>query len=157
MIRISSFAVTTLISLVIICFSITGTVFGQAKNYEKHALRVSQVIAAVAKYKLACIRLVARVNQNKIQDAYRDEMEEDYMEEVQILLESKSLYHSGITMTKIMYEDGLITYRMVIHNQSIDRMSYYEKQQLLKELQKVDFPDANSIISHQFLEIQQIV
>ena len=33
-------------------------------NYEKHALRVSIVIAAVAKNKLACFWLVARVNKN---------------------------------------------------------------------------------------------
>ncbi len=127
MIKISSFAVTILISLVIICFSITGTVFGQAKNL------------------------------NKIQDGYREEMEEYYIEEVRLLLESKCIYDSGITMTKVIYEDGLFTYQMMIHNQSIDRMPYYEKQQLLKELQKVNFPDSNSLISHHFLEIEKTV
>ncbi len=121
--RVSSFTIMTLLLLAVTCFSITGTAFGQAKN------------------------------QDKMQDAYREEMEEDYKKEIQELLEDKCLYYSGITMTKIIYEDGLVTYNMVIHNRSIDRMSYYEKHQLLKELQKIEFPDMNSKVSYEFLKI----
>ena len=121
--KVSAFAVTTFILLAIICFSITGTVLGQAKN------------------------------QSKIENAYRDKMEEVYIVKVRELLESKYLHHSGITLTKVIDTDGQITYQMMIHNQSIDRMSYCDKQKLLKELQEVTFPDADSTISHQFLEI----
>lgn len=121
--RISSFAVTTFILLSIICFSITGTVLGQAKN------------------------------QIKIEDTYRDRMEEAYIAKVRSLLESECLYRSGITMTKVIDQDGQITYQMVIHNKSINQMPYVKRQQLLKALQKVTFPESDSTISLQFLEI----
>lgn len=121
--KISSFTVTTIILLTIICFSITGTVLGQAKN------------------------------QSRIEDAYRNKMEEDYIAKVRSLLESECLYRSGITMTKVINQDGQITYQMVIHNKLINQMSWNKKQQLLKTLQKVTFLDADSTISHQFLEI----
>jgi len=121
--KISAFTVTTLVLLAIICFSITGTVLSQGRN------------------------------QSKIEDSYRDQIEEDYIQEVRDFLNQAHMSNSGVTMTKVIYEEGQIEYQVTIHNRAIDRMSSYEQQKLIEELQKISFPDSQSTISHQFLTL----
>ena len=121
--KVSAFTITTFILVGIILFSITGTVFSQSAN------------------------------KSKIEDKYRNQMEEDYIQEVREFLEEKNMSNSGITMTKVIYENGQMEYEVTIHNRAIDLMSYYEQQKLQQELQKISFPDSSSTVSHEFLKI----
>ncbi|MDD2973216.1 MAG: hypothetical protein PHE02_13920 [Lachnospiraceae bacterium] len=116
-------AITTITLLLIICFSITGTVRSQGKN------------------------------ESKIETQYRSQMEDDYMMRIRELLESEHMRNSGITMTKVIYENGQIAYEMTIHNRVIDRMSDAEQQKLRGQLEKISFPDTQSSVSHQFLTL----
>lgn len=70
MIKISKFISLTVLFITVICFCISGTVFGQSQaGHKKQAL-------------------------------YRDRMEEDFLKEVSAVLEREHLYKSGLTMTK---------------------------------------------------------
>lgn len=121
--KVSAFTITTVVLLVIICLSITGTVLSQGKN------------------------------QSRIENQYRRQMEKDYVQEIRAYLEQLHMSNSGVTMTKVIYEDGQMEYQVTIHNKAIDRMSYQEQQELLWELEKISFPDTQSSISHQFLSL----
>ncbi|MDD3206714.1 MAG: hypothetical protein PHS74_13445 [Lachnospiraceae bacterium] len=121
--KVSAFTIVTCILVGIICFCITGTVFSQEKS------------------------------QSKVQKAYREQMEKDYVQEVRELLENEDMSNSGITMTKVIYPDGQMQYELTIHNRKIDKMSEHGKQQLQGKLQKLSFPDTESMVQHQFLEL----
>lgn len=70
MVKIPKFISLTILLIAVICFCISGTVFGQPQAG------------------------------NKAQALYRDRMEEDFLKEVSAVLEREHLYKSGLTMTK---------------------------------------------------------
>ena len=74
-------------------------------NYEKHALRVSQVTAAVAKYKPTCIWLVARVNKIQGETAMFEMKEEYYLGVDLIDGEHKKLFEIAEEAYKLLNEE----------------------------------------------------
>lgn len=121
--KISVFTITTFVLLTIICLSITGTALSQGKN------------------------------RSRIENAYRDDMEKEYVQAVRDFLEQAHMTNSGVTMTKVIYENGQMEYQVTIHNRAVERMSFYEQQKLLEELKKISFPDTQNTISHEFLTL----
>ena len=80
-----------------------------------------------------------------------EELEEDYTQRLQEMLESKGYRNAGITMTKIYQEDGSREYTIQIHHKRIDRLDAGEKILLLNELAAIRFGDDQCIILHKFL------
>lgn len=80
-----------------------------------------------------------------------EELEEDYTQRLQEMLESKGYRNAGITMTKIYQEDGSREYTIQIHHKRIDRLDAGEKILLLKELAAIRFGDDQCTILHKFL------
>lgn len=80
-----------------------------------------------------------------------EELEEDYTQRLQEMLESKGYRNAGITMTKIYQEDGSREYTIQIHHKRIDRLDAGEKILLLNELAAIRFGDDQCTILHKFL------
>lgn len=81
------------------------------------------------------------------------QMEKEYLENIKETLVSKHIVNSGVTMTKIIYEDGRREYTVTIHNDMINRLSVEKREELEETLAKTDFPVQNCQVYHEFLMI----
>lgn len=122
MVKISRFISLTILFIAVICFCISGTVFGQSQT------------------------------RRKTQERYRDRLEDNFLKEINAVLEQKHLYKSGLTMTKIE-ENGEREYKVLIYNKYINEMTKEEREALQEELEKIIFPDQVSKAAHIFVNI----
>ena len=88
---------------------------------------------------------------NKEQAAYYDQVESDYLVLLKEELKMAGYENCGITMTKILNEDGSREYTVLIHHKSINKLSKLEKQELLSSLLPAEFSSDEIIFLHKFL------
>ena len=71
-------------------------------------------------------------------DAYYEEMENTYEEELRTRLSQEGYRNAGITMTKVFYEDGMREYTVKLHHKRIEALTVEEQEALLAELSKIE-------------------
>ncbi len=119
------FMISTIITIVlalVIAFGISGTVIGQSKGCDRDRER------------------------------YYRTAEQEYVQEIRNLLEEKGYCNSGITMNRVIEEDGTREYTITIHHRRIDRLCDEQKDALIAECQSIAFPVENCNFCHEFLE-----
>ena len=84
-------------------------------------------------------------------ERYYDELERDYLTELKSMLAREGYKNSGVTMTRVIDEEGTRSYTVTIHHGLIDKLSVKEKELLSKACGEVLFADAECSFSHNFL------
>jgi len=86
------------------------------------------------------------------------EMEEYYREQEKVLLAETKEYltelgfkNSGVTLTRVVDEEGAREYTFTIHHGKIDRMEERERLELAEELSKLAALEGDCSFSHEFL------
>lgn len=115
-------AIITVLLVLIIAFCISGTAIGQNRS------------------------------DAGAEEQYCQAAEQEYIQEIRNLLKEKGYSNSGITMNRVIEEDGTREYMVFIHHRRISRLSEEEKNALVRECQSIDFSVENCSISHEFLE-----
>ena len=85
------------------------------------------------------------------QNAYYEDMEDNYVASLKSELTAKGYRNAGITMTKIFYENGEREYTVKIHHKRMENLSLEEQEVLLEELSMTNFADRECKISLTFI------
>ena len=83
---------------------------------------------------------------------YYSGMEKEYRKELRNELENAGLKNSGITMTKVIRENGERIYSVSIHNEKWDRMPEDEKEELTVRVSALRLPVDDTEITCYFNE-----
>lgn len=71
------------------------------------------------------------------EEAYYQELEKQYRLQVREYLDSRGFPNSGVTMTRILTEEGRREYKVLIHHQWIGGLHETEKEELKDELKEL--------------------
>lgn len=115
------FFVITMILVFVTAFSVAGTVNG--KNNEKE----------------------------RVEKHYLASIEKEYRQEITDILQKEGYKQSGITMTRVIQDEGMIDYTVKIHHKKLGKLSEIQKQELEKKLKQIDFAVENVSFCHEFL------
>ena len=85
------------------------------------------------------------------EESYRM-MEQEYVAKVRDLLEEKGYCNSGVTMNRVIEEDGSRVYTVTIHHRRIKKLDPARQEELIHECEKIDFPVEDCSFCHEFLE-----
>lgn len=119
--RNCGFILATIVLLLITTLSIAGTV------YSKEADRY------------------------RVDDGCIKEQEQEYLQQVKAVLQNYNCNNSGITMTKIIDENGDREYYVKLHHKKINAMDLAEKAELRRDLENVGFSKEKFTIFYEFL------
>ena len=98
------FVLITVVLIMVTVFCTTGTVMGM----EKDAARVDE--------------------------KYYKQMEKEYVKQVRSYLQEEGYENSGVTLTKILFEDGSREYTLNVHHKRIGKLSESEQNALRNAL-----------------------
>ncbi len=116
-----AFLVATICLVAVIAFCITGTVVSQSN-----------------------------VNVQELENYYR-EQERQLLAETKGYLTELGYRNSGVTLTRVVDEDGAREYTFTIHHGKIDRMEEAERKELAGELSKIAVMEGDCKFYHEFL------
>ncbi len=88
------------------------------------------------------------------QDEYRKAGEKEYVTALRSYLAQQGYHDSGVTLTSVMYADGVRTYTATIHHAAIDSLTEKERQDLRIRLEALKTTMQNHIY-HEFLITNQ--
>ncbi len=114
--------VVTMLLILIIAFCICGTAFGQSRG------------------------------RNQAQERYYRALEQEYVKEIRKLLAERGYCNSGVTMNRVVQEDGSRQYTITIHHRRITQLDEEQQEELLGECRMIDFPVEDCTFCHEFLE-----
>lgn len=114
--------IVTILLVLVIAGSISGTVLSQAKG------------------------------KPSVDNKHYQQLEREYLASVKGILTDEGFRNSGVTITKIIEEDGSRQYQVLIHHGKLDRLSEQEKETLTLQLAQIDFPVEDCSFFHEFLE-----
>ena len=97
-------------AMIVICFCVTGTVYSKEKQSRKE------------------------------QEQYYRSVEAAYLSEVREWLGENGYENSGVTMTKVIEEDGSREYTLSVHHHKISNLEEGEQVSLKNELTGMDNP-----------------
>nr|MBQ8252545.1 hypothetical protein [Lachnospiraceae bacterium] len=116
------------------------------KTTEKIVYAVVAIVFVAAFTMLFTVQARSRAAEAVLFDNRSFEVSEQaYKEQVETVLDSYGLYHSGLTMTRVVSMDGKREYALVIYNSRISRLEEKEYCSLEADLSRcaVVLPDGN--------------
>lgn len=87
----------------------------------------------------------------KLEEAYYQELEKNYLSEMKAYLNGRGFYNSGITMTRTDTQEGRREYRILIHNSRLERLSGAEKEEMKEDLKAIYSGMEECGFCHEFL------
>lgn len=121
----------------------TGTAF--------RTMAMSAVFVLVATF-FVTMTVKSQSNHDELMEQkYYDELESNYIEQVEAVLERNGLSNSGINMTRVSDTDGSRVYTVVIHNSYFGRMETKKLTRVEQEVRAVSFADETSRFCHAFM------
>lgn len=89
---------------------------------------------------------------SKEQKEYHQALEEEYVEEVRAYLEKQGYANSGVTINRIIENDGSVEYTVTIHHRRILALESAKREALALECGKIEFPMEDCSLCYTFLE-----
>ena len=121
--RVGYFTITTIVLVLVITFCAVGTV----KSISKESAAS--------------------------EEAYYQELEKNYIRQVRAYLEEEGFRNSGVTMTRVLTQEGKREYNVLIHNSRLNNLSDAEKEGLKAELKELYSGMEECGFYHEFLEM----
>lgn len=115
------FVIMTVCLVFVNTFFITGTVFCQSEPSDKEL------------------------------ENYYQAKEHELVKETRSYLNQEGFRNSGVTLTKVINEDGCREYTVTVHHEKIDKMDNQSRENLREELATLVFATDNCYFSHEFL------
>lgn len=111
--------IITIALILVIAFCISGTVISQSKG------------------------------QSRVEESFYQEVEQEYVREVRELLTTQGYNNSGVTMTRIIDENGIREYTVAIQHKYISKLEEEKKLELIKDCEEIVFPVENCNFCHE--------
>ncbi|MBQ9135983.1 MAG: hypothetical protein IJX66_07840 [Lachnospiraceae bacterium] len=81
-------------------------------------------------------------------EEYYVKLEKEYVAELRDYLNGEGFLNSGVMLTRIVSEDGSREYTITVHNSRFDRLTEWEKEILLEEMEQKAFEEENCSFVH---------
>lgn len=120
--KTAKFVTITILLFFITTFSVTGTVMSQSRG------------------------------RNMVDAKHYRALENDYIASVRQQLAGQGYKNAGVTMTKIIENDGRREYTVMLHHKRINALSEGEQRQLAENLGNTWFPVEDCVFVYKFLE-----
>lgn len=120
--KITWWMIATVFLVLICAFAISGTVFSQSRETARE------------------------------QKEYYKMLEHEYVEKVRTFLAEQGYASSGITMNRIIDQDGSVEYTVTIHHRRISDLDAEQQEVLLEECREIQFPVEDCSIYYELLE-----
>lgn len=86
------------------------------------------------------------------QKEYYKTLEQEYVKRMSEFLKEQGYANSGITMNRMIEEDGTLRYTVTIHHRRIEQLDDIQRRELLSKCQEIEFPEQDCSFYHKFLE-----
>ena len=86
------------------------------------------------------------------QKEYYKVLEQEYVKRMREFLDEQGYADSGVTMNRIIEEDGTLEYTVIIHHRRIDQLDDGQRGELLSKCQEIEFPEQDCSFCHKFLD-----
>ncbi len=120
----------------------------KVKMFEKAAYILVVLVIVVAVSMLCSVQAKSRSRAAVLFDngAY-ETAEQEYQKQVRDILESYGIYHSGLTMTRVVSLEGEREYTILIYNDNLSDLEKESYTDLFHEISKcrVSAPDGNML------------
>ncbi len=87
------------------------------------------------------------------QKEYYKSLEQEYMKDMQNFLASQGYADSGVTMNRVIEEDGSLQYIVTIYHKGIVQLDVTGRGQLLSKCERIEFADKECSFCHKILEV----
>lgn len=87
----------------------------------------------------------------EMQEYYRN-AEHEYVKRIRTFLAKQGYSDSGVTMNRIINEDGSMDYVVTIHHRKISELEKTQQDALLASCKEIEFPVEDCVFYHKFLE-----
>lgn len=88
---------------------------------------------------------------NQQLERYYRAQEQQLVRDTRNYLNQSGFQNSGVTLTRVLEENGMREYTITVHHDKIDRMVEMEREALKAELSTLVFMEDNCSFSHEFL------
>lgn len=116
---------------------------------------VTTVVTAVLIFVIAfciCSTVFGRDRgRSREEEQYYSTLEQAYVSEIRDLLEERGYRNSGVTMNRVLQEDGSRQYTVTIHHRRIMKLDLNQQKELLDACGRIDFPVENCNFCYKFL------
>ncbi len=75
----------------------------------------------------------------KAQEAYYEQLEQDYIGRVQRFLEEQGYRNSGIMLNRVVDSDGQRSYKMLVHHGALERLEEEAQASVLGQIEDMGF------------------
>lgn len=96
------------------------------------------------------VRSQSNIEVAEMERYYRD-LETEMVREVRGLLNDKGYDNSGVSLTRVVEEDGSREYTLTVHHRKITQLSDEDKEALKLQLQECNFKAENCSFNQEFL------
>lgn len=96
------------------------------------------------------VRSQSRLEQAQIERYYR-EQENEMVRQVRTFLNENGFDDSGVSLTRVVNEDGSREYTLTVHHRKITALSDEGREELKKELAECNFEGENCSFNQEFL------
>lgn len=103
---------------------------------------------------LMAVAFVGRleISARKQKEASYCEKEQEFIASVKDFLSQKGYTNCGVTMTRVMDENGMRHYTLTVHHDRISRLNAAERENLEKELEQITFDHTDGKVCYKFLD-----
>lgn len=120
--KLSMTAISAILLVLISAFAVSGTVLSQSSSNSKE------------------------------QKEYYKTLEHEYIDSMRDFLEEQGYVDSGITMNRVIDEDGSMAYTVMIHHRRISALDSLQRDELTLSCREVKFPIEGCSLCYTFLE-----
>lgn len=86
------------------------------------------------------------------QKEYYRVLEQEYVKRMREFLEEQGYADSGVTMNRVIEEDGTLKYIVTIHHRRIEQLDEGQRGALLSKCREIEFPEQDCSFCHKFLD-----
>ena len=97
------------------------------------------ILVLITAFCMGSVVLGMPKDQVKVNEAYFEQMEEDYVREVKVLLKEAGLSDAGVMLTHVRESDGSRVYTLSIHHNRYEYLDAAERSAISDSLEKCAF------------------
>lgn len=127
-------------------------------SYRKAVFKIACITASAVLLIIAGGMFLSLTALGREREAFREQkeyykaLEQEYIKDMRDFLAGQGYADSGVTMNRVIEEDGSLQYIVTIHHSRISQLGPKAREQLLTQCKAIEFQDKECGFCHKFLE-----
>ena len=80
-----------------------------------------------------------------VSEKYYQALEQEYVSEIRAYLNEQGFLNSGVTLTRVVDEQGSRDYQVILHHKYLEKLTVEEREVLFEEIKSMAFEDTGCI------------